>query len=464
MKIEDLRNKKIHIVGISGTEGSSVAFFLISLGCKYLFGHDFSLKSEFNKNYRFFYWGLSQKKINEQIKILKHNFNKIYFGQNYLKDINKAELIFAASSWFRYKANHSLKRLRKNQLFWNWYNLLLEFYHGTLIGVTGTAGKGTTTHLVYNILKASGKKVWLIGDSWEDLNLARIIKAPASGFLVAELSNRTLTFAKNSKKSPDIAVITNITRHHLDDHDGSFKKYVEVKKEIGRYQKPENYILLNKDNLVTKKLKSFGLARKVLFSLANPEKNWIVNRNIISGHLFSDAIAAIKVAKVLKIGKKNVISGLNKFKAREGRMQFVGKTKNITFINDGASTRPYATMEAIKSFPKNKVNLILEGSRKKPDYSFYSELLANIDNFKVKNVAISGKIAEFLYPYLLKSNAEIIKTKNLTESIIKLYKLARPKDIILLSPANESFGEFRDYRERINKFNKVVNNINDIQK
>lgn len=464
MKIQDLKNKKIHIVGISGTEGSSIAFFLISLGCKNLVGHDFSLESDFSKNYRNFHQGLAKEEINKQIRTLKFNLKKICYSQNYLKDIGKAELIFPASSWFRYKANKPLIKLHNYQLFWNWYNLLLEFYQGTVIGVTGTAGKGTTTHLIYNILKTAGKKVWLIGDSWENINLFEIIKAPRSSYLVAELSNRTLNFAKNSKKSPQIAVITNITKHHLDDHHNSFNEYIEVKKEIGKYQKPANYFLLNNDNQATKKLKSFGMAKKILFSPTNPEKNWIGNKNIIGNHLLTDAIAAIKVAKILKISKNNIIIGLNKFKAREGRMQFVRRIKDIVFINDGASTRPYAAMEAVKSFPKNKVNLILEGSRKKPNYPIYSELLKTINDWQVKNIAISGQITKFLYSHLLKTKAKIIKTKNLRDSISAIYKLARPKDIILLSPANESFGEFKDYRERISRFNKVVENIHAFKK
>ena len=176
-------------------------------------------------------------------------------------------------------------------------------------------------------------------------------------------------------------------------------------------------------------------------------------------HLKADAVAAIKVAKILKINKSSIVKGLKTFKARSGRLELTAKKDGVQFVNDGSSTRAKATIEAIKSFPKGKVNLIIEGSRPKATKEIYLELLKVIKSQKVKNIAVSGQISSLLYPLLLKVNKSTLKTSNLKSSVLKLYQLADKDDIILLSPANESFGEFKDYRERVEKFNSIVKKI-----
>ncbi|MBU1036756.1 UDP-N-acetylmuramoyl-L-alanine--D-glutamate ligase [Patescibacteria group bacterium] len=454
----ELKNKNIHILGLAGTEGSSLALFLISLGCKNIFGHDFSQQSDFVKNYYYYHQNLSSATISKQIKQLKNNLKAFYFKDSYLKNITKADFILAPSSWFRYKINAPLK---KNYKIWNWYNLLLKYFPGTVIGVTGTAGKGTTVNLIYQILKTAGKKALMIGDSWQMMDLKNIFSSNKKTLVVAEVSNRTLTFAKNLKKSPKISVVTNITKNHLDDHQGSFNKYIATKKEIAKYQTSHDFLVINKNDLISKKLKSFSPAKKIYFYSADKNKKLIKNPDLIGEHLISDAVAAIKVVKILKISTADIIKGIKKFKSRQGRLQFIKKIQGISFYNDAASTRPEATIAAIKSFTKNKLNLILEGSRYKPEKKQFLQLIKTIDKFKVRKVAVSGKISNFLYPLLLKSQAEIFKTKNLKESLKILIKKAKKDEIILLSPACESFGEFKDYRERINSFNEFVKKLNE---
>jgi len=476
MKLNDLKNLNVHIVGISGVEGKCLALFLIKLGCKNLTGHDFS-----------------NKKI--EPKIADH-FKIIHARSDYLINISEADLILAPSSWFRYAKNSSLKNFKKNQIFWTWYNLLLEFYPGILIGVTGTAGKGTTVNLIYSILKSAKKAVWKIGDSWQNFDLLKILKSNKKSFVVAEISNRTLTFAKYSKKSPQIAVITNITKNHLDDHQGSFAKYISVKKEIAKYQNNDDYLVLNSSDRQSIKLKNFNKSKKVLYSNKSTEASLIKNRNIFGRHLKADAVAAIKAAKILKIKKSAIVIGLNKFQPREGRMQLIKSINGIQFINDAACSRPEAAIEAIKSFKKGKVRLILEGYRYKPDKLQFLKLIKTIDEYQVKSVAISGKITNFLIPLFNKSStfsapipvleiprrkiirfhghathngagwkvldkakAEVIISKNLSESIKKTSAKSKKGDVVLLSPSCESFGEFKDYRERIKLFNKVVGGL-----
>ena len=339
-----------------------------------------------------------------------------------------------------------MKKYSKKKYFWNWYNLLLHYYQGTFIGITGTAGKGTTTNLIFKILKKSKKNVIQVGESWQEIDFNKIFKADSKSYLVAELSNRTLTFASKVKRSPDLAVITNITKNHLDDHQGSFNKYYKTKLDISKYQTKDNILFLNN------KLKGIKTkAKKIYFSFNNVV---VKNKNLIGEHLLSDVAAAELVAKALKISKQNINKGLNSFKARSGRLEYIGSKNGVNLINDAASTRPEATIFAVKSFPKGKVNLILEGSRYKLDVKQYLLLIDTVKRYKVRNVALSGQITRLLYSMLKKESINVVKTKSLLDSIKQLYKLSEKGDYLLLSPSAESFGEFKDYRGRIELFNK----------
>lgn len=461
MKLIKLKDKNIHIIGLSGAEGSSIALALLKLGCKNLTGHDFSSGADFKKNYQNYHQDLSSQAVYRQLKKIYHGLAKIHYRQTYLKDLEKADLVFAPSSHFRYPVNAPLRKIKNQNKIWNWYNFILEFFPGRIIGITGTAGKGTTVSLLYQVLKTSGQTVWRLGDSWQSAPLAKIIKAPVNSYLVAELSNRTLTFGQKTKKSPTIAIVTNVSKNHLDDHQGSFSKYLEAKKQIAKYQRKGDCLILNQDDPSAKWFKKCGLGKKIFFSLRQPAKKLIKNKNLLIGrHLESDALAAITAAKILKIPDKLIAKGLNKFKSREARFQLIGKSKGIAFINDAAATRPAATIMAVESLPKNRVNLILEGSRFKPDREQFLKLIKTCNQQGVKNIAVSGKIAEFIYPLLKKrAKAKIIKTKSLKESFNKIIAVAKKGDIILLSPACESFGEFKDYRERSQLFIKLVGNL-----
>ena len=125
--------------------------------------------------------------------------------------------------------------------------------------------------------------------------------------LIAEVNNRTLTFAKYSKKSPKIAVITNIFPHHLDDHHNSFNEYKKVKLEIAKYQRPGDKIILNGDDAVLRQ--SSFKKRAIFYSLKDKDAKLINNDYLNSPHLKSDALAAAKVARLLKVSEAKIKQG-----------------------------------------------------------------------------------------------------------------------------------------------------------
>ncbi len=466
MDLEKLKESEIHVVGVSGAEGSSLALFLSDLGATNVIGHDFKQPTDFRKSFFSYHDNLSLLQKKRLFAKLVKSLKAIRFKNNYLSGLEKADLIFAPSSWFRYSKNKKLTTYK----LWSWYNLLLEFFPGTVIGVTGTAGKGTVTNLIYQILlarpsskseggKAQKKQVFLMGDSWHYSDLNKIIKAGHQAIVVAEVNNRVLTFARHSQKSPRICVITNILRHHLDDHGNSFSRYKKVKLELARYQKPGDILLVNADDPELKKINWPSSAK--FYSLSQGFKFKLTNPYFKNEHLLSDALAAAKVGKIFKASDQVIAGVLNNFKPRTGRFQTIRKYRGITFINDSAATRPKTTVFAIKACPADKTILILQGYRKNPQNvkADYLHLLQIINKSKVKHVFVSGQISDYLLPLIKKGYANISLTKSLEESVKQAWQCAKSGDVILLSPANESFGEFSDYRDRGQKFLTLVKNL-----
>jgi len=457
-KLLELRGKEIHLIGVSGTEMSSLAFFLFSLGCKKLVGHDFKTKAEFKKSFFNYHEKIKPRELSKLFLKLNTGLKKINYKDKYLQGIEKADIIFSASSWFRYEPNKPLEKILKNHkiIFWNWYNLLLEFYPGTWVGITGTAGKGTATNVLHHLLKTAGHSSQLIGDSWQSLDFVNLFKNASKTVLIAEVNNRTLTFAKYSKKSPKIAVITNIFPNHLDDHHNSFTEYAKVKFEIAKYQKAGDKVILNHDDTVLRK--SPFTKRAIFYSTKDKDAKLINNDYLNSPHLKSDALAAAKVARLLNISEAKIKQGFKTFKPRSGRMQTVKNLHGVKYVDDGAATRIQSAILAVESFAKGKVILILEGMRKNPEtfQAEFKKLISALQNNKIKAICVSGKIKEYLTPLLIKAKFNVFPEADLTASVKKAKSLAKAGDVVLLSPACESFGEFKDYRERSAKFKKVV--------
>jgi UDP-N-acetylmuramoylalanine--D-glutamate ligase len=464
MKLNDLKNKNIHIVGLSGTEGGSIALFLLSLGCKNITGHDFKDQKDFAHS--FFDYRENAKTVDKEksLKKILTGLKKINYRENYLQGISEAEIVFVPSSWFRYSESKELFALEKKAKlgkikFWNWYNLFLEFFNGTIIGVTGTAGKGTVTNLLYQLLKPLKKsKCFLIGDSWCTYDFKKMFSAGKDAIVVAEINNRTLKFADFSQKSPKISVITNVFLNHLDDHNNSFKDYLKTKLNIYKQQKRGDKLFINSEDPVLKSVKH--PKQTIFYSTTDKERGLIPQVSYFSSkHLQSDAISAIKIAKLFKISDDKITKIIKNFGGRVGRMQTLGKKRGITFINDGAATRPEAAAASLTDLPNGKVILILEGSRKFWLPKEFNNLITNIKIKQVKKVFISGPIAGLLTPLLKKAGIKVEKTLSLENSFKLALATAIKDDVILLSPACESFGEFKDYRERSAKFTSLFKSL-----
>lgn len=467
-----LKSKKnIQIVGAAGTEGSTVALFLADQGIKNVILHDFSAKEDFKHNFinSRDYW---QKKEAEETyqKLIKTGY-KINYKEDYLEGIEKADLIFVSQGWFRYPANQKLKELKGKVPFSSVTELYFQFSPCPIIGITGTVGKSTTANLIYQMLKDCGQKAYLSGNDRNSRPiLHKLLKLPKNAYLVLEVSNRQLI---DLDYSPHIAVVTNIFPNHLDDH-GSLANYIAAKRNIVAHQKTSDYAILNYDNDETQRFSQNTPAKIYFYSLKS--KKGSLKKAVFVGadkfpagnnfklkgeHNLANILAAFSVALILKLNLEQASRSLAKFEGLKHRLERVAEKNGVVYVEDSQSTNPNSTIAAIGAFENKSIILIAGGFRPKFKIAEFKGMMAKFAEEKVKQVFLIGKIAPVLFQeFKRQKKAPLDKIKicaDLAEAVRLSSEIAKKGDVVLLSPGVESFGEFKDYRERGEKFKELIN-------
>ncbi len=482
-----LLSSKVHIVGVSGAEGSAVARWLIRSGNQQVVGHDFKTAAEFDASFTSYHAGLPKVEQARLLRELKSGLSKLHLRDTYLAGLAEADYVVVPSAWFRYTPNRPklLSFVKKNSAkVVTAYTLLLELYPGLTVGVTGTAGKGTTVRLLSQMLPRAAT----FGGPWQHVDFGKILEHGAKkGTLVMEVNNRQLTLASYRKVSPDVAVVTNVTVNHLDDHGGSFAAYRKAKQQIVAYQKRGDVAVLNAGDPQCRLLARRSPGRVRLFSVAGrPDadasirEGWFCIRRgrgwqriaslssvpallKTSPHLQADALAALLAADAAGASVRAMAGALWKFGTEEGRLTVVAKRSSVTYVNDTASTRPEATAAAAGAFVGSKLHLIVGGSRQHPRADQYEAMFRKLKQLDVQTVALIGKMA----PWLAKRAARVGLADNVVSvagTLPKAFSLCQRRaargsgaQSIILSPGCESFGEFHDYRERGERFVQLVN-------
>ena len=312
-----------------------------------------------------------------------------------------------------------------------------------IIGVTGTKGKSTTATLIYEVIKSKYPNSYITGIP----RTSPLSFIDEKGWGVLELSSWRLDDIEIKRKSPHIAVITNIEQDHLNMHK-SFREYVEAKKNIFKYQNKNDFLIINK-NLkdITKRTRS-----KIIL-LHDTEK---VNFAPIESLYPENINATLEIAKILKINKEKTLNIIKKFRGLRGRLELVSTLNGIKIYNDTTATNPFATLSALNKFQNKKISLIVGGEDKNLDYTQLSNALG-----KLHFVALlPGSASDKIYSWNIKHktwNQNFKKVQNMKEALKKCLE-CKP-DIILFSPAAASFNMFTNEFERGKEFNKTVNKL-----
>lgn len=396
---------------------------------------------------------------------------KLSLGENYLEKLKNFDIMLRSPS-IRPDLPEIVKEQERGAILTSEIELFVNICPGTVIGVTGSDGKTTTSSLIYEILKQNNKKCYLGGNIGVPL-FTKLEEMDKDCYVVLELSSFQLM---TMEVSPEIAVITNITPNHLDIHK-SYDEYIEAKSNIFKYQDKDGILVLNYDNEITRNFGNTAIGKVVYFSSKQKLDDGIIvddgiikiaedglRRHILNTkniylrgiHNYENICAAIGATKsILEIEKQ--IEPISEFKGVEHRLEYVRKINEIKWYNDSIGTSPTRTIAGLNSF-NEKIVLIAGGYDKHLDYEPLAKPIAE----RVSALILLGQTAnkiENVVKNELKGqnkNMPIYKVNSLEEAIIMAKQVAKLGEIVLFSPASASFDMFKDFAERGNNFKKIV--------
>ena len=384
------------------------------------------------------------KKQDAKITILDQKFDK-----DYLKRLDKYDLVVRSPGVYPNKPELRIANVTTP------IQIFFEKCPGKIIGVTGTKGKGTTSTLIYEILKKAKKDVYLVGNIGKPY-LELLPKLTKDNFVVMELSSFQLI---DLTKSPHIAVVLNITLDHLDWHK-SKEEYVNAKKNIVKYQTKDDFAVINSEYDVSKSFLELTKAKVILFNKSKLEDKYKENLLLRGEHNLENIAAAVYVVKALKIKEDIILKTVREFKGLEHRLELVKEVRGVTFYNDSFATGPQPTIAAIKSFTE-PVTLILGGSDKGLNYDDLGKEI--VASKQVKKVIIIGKVGPLIIKSLNKAGYKgsiiNLKQRSMARIVENALRNTPRGGVVLLSPAAASFDMFRDYKDRGNQFKKAVQNL-----
>ena len=373
--------------------------------------------------------------------------------------------------------------------FSNDAQLFLERCPAPIIGITGSAGKTTTSALVAKIVERAGYKVWLGGNIGNPL-IEELSKISANDIVVMELSSFQLELMT---ASPQVAAVLNLTPNHLDRH-GAFERYARAKAKILRYQRESDVAVLGWDDAGSKSLEPMVKGELLAFSLYEmvPDGAFMLgSRLIVAGsasfdasphvvcergdiplrgdHNVLNALAACAIAGSmgLAIDRPGVVPDVMRraiceFKPVEHRLENVRALGGVTWVNDSIATAPERLLAALASYEEPLV-LLIGGADK--DLPWEAAILAALQ--KARHIVIFGEDGEKqvatkvmnLLDKMRVGEARISRARTLADAVQRAAEVAKAGDVVLLSPGGTSYDAYKDFAERGEHFRQLVSQL-----
>ncbi|MBE7065596.1 MAG: UDP-N-acetylmuramoyl-L-alanine--D-glutamate ligase [Ruminococcaceae bacterium] len=402
-----------------------------------------------------------------------------HIGKDYLSHLPGSSDVVFKTPIVRFDTPELLKAEELGAVVTSEIELLMQLCPCTVVGITGSDGKTTTTTVISKILSESGKrKVWVGGNIGTPL-LRFLPEMKSEDIVVLELSSFQLM---NIKVSPEISVITNISPNHLDVHK-SYEEYIDAKARIFNFQNDGVNVVLNKDNSVTAgfadglkgDIKMFSYVEKVekgawfekgmIYYSDGKETVEVMSRDtirLLGRHNVENFLAAICAVFEL-VSVEDIKNVATEFAGVAHRMQFIRELDGVKYYNSSIDSSPNRTINALSVFNKKNIVLIAGGKDKNIPYDEIGAPIAD----KVKVLILTGptakKIEQAVYAEFEKrgisADLKIIHCINYEEAVKSAYDNATDGDNVVLSPASTSFDMFRNFEERGNCFADFVKKL-----
>ncbi len=451
----DIKNKKIAFIGTGVSHNDLIKMFLSK-------GLNVTVCDKKNK-----------EQLGEIADIFVEMGAKLSLGENYLDEIFNCDVVFRTPGM--YYNNPILTKARKKGIaVTSEMEVFFDLCPCKIYGVTGSDGKTTTTTLISEFLQGEGKTVHKGGNIGRAL-LPVIESIKPDDCAVVELSSFQLI---SMRKSPDVAVITNISPNHLDVH-GTMEEYIDSKKNLILHQNAFSKTVLNLDNDETNKLSDLVRGSLIKFSRKSiPEYGAFLDdqgrlcfndygktdiivhmddiriRGIHNTENYLTAISAVYG----EVSKYTIVNVAKNFNGVEHRIEFVREIDGVKYYNDSIATSPTRVIAGLNSF-NQKLIVIAGGYDKKIPYEPLGEPVNNNVKLLILLGATADKIEKAVkdYPGYSEDTCRIIRVSTLEEAVECAKKNAVSGDIVTLSPASASFDLYRNFEERGHHFKRIVN-------
>lgn len=339
-------------------------------------------------------------------------------------------------------------------------DLFLRFAPCEKIGITGTKGKTTTSHLIYEVLCAADRPALLIGNM--GVPVFDALAECGGKTAVMEMSSHQLEFAK---ASPRIAVFTNIFPEHLDHYNG-FDGYAIAKMNIARFQTPADRLFYDPHSAVPE-LPGFTQIRSAVTPVDPDDASFAylgdvaaLNGRLLGNHNRRDACFAAAVAASLGIENEAVLKGLRAFRGAEHRMEPVGEFRGIRFYDDSIATVPDAVLPGLHALPDTDT-LIVGGLDRGLDYTDFAVAL---DRSALTTVICMPETGLTIGRLLedCGSAKRVVYAQTMEQAVNAAYAHTRPGRVCLLSPAAASYSHYKNFEEKGDHFRQLVREIGSV--
>ena len=405
--------------------------------------------------------------LSDDVRALENKGVKLICGEGYLDGINE-EYIFRTPG-MRYDTKELADAVAKGSVLTSEMELFFERCPAHMIAVTGSDGKTTTTTLISKMIEKKFGHVYVGGNIGAPL-LPFVGEMTADDWAVLELSSFQL---HTMKKSPHIAVITNLSPNHLDYH-RDMQEYVDAKKNIFLHMTGDTKLVLNYNNAPTRELEAEKAEGTAVTFFAKEgevyEKDGAIYYGderivdtadiLIPGHHNVENYMAAIAAVYPIVGKEIIVDLAKTFGGVEHRIELVRVKDGVRYYNSSIDSSPSRTAAALASF-EEKVIAICGGKDKGVPFDGLAVTLCQ----RAKKVVLTGATRETIYNTLLncpeyKEGCPEIKVEPDFEAAVRLASsIASEGDVVILSPGCTSFDAFPNFMARGNKFKEIVRSL-----